>query len=380
MPSVLFVSKPMEPPLHDGSKCLVQGVAANLVGFDPVVMTTARSAPDLHAVLGISGLRTLTAYRQAGSFAPSLFQNVRAFRALAAYRAADVWHFVFAPNRRASRAISALLAIRRVPSVQTIASAPRSFDDVRHLLFGDVVVAQSRWTERCIADACRAEGVTPDVRVVPPPLHRQPSATDGEVDAVLAGLNLPRHGTVFVYPGDLEVGSGAAFFARLVAPLMQRIPDAYFVFACRAKTARAPEVQRRLQATLDPSRVRFAGELPNLAALYRACRAVLFPVDDLWGKVDLPIAVLEAMALGVPVVALGQGPLEDLEGVVKMPSLDVAAWAEATASLTEGTRRESVAASQRQGLERHSPAAVARIYERIYEELHRGVALTRDSP
>ena len=40
MPRVLFVSKPIAPPFHDGTKCLVRDVASELRDFSPVVMTT----------------------------------------------------------------------------------------------------------------------------------------------------------------------------------------------------------------------------------------------------------------------------------------------------------------------------------------------------
>jgi len=93
----------------------------------------------------------------------------------------------------------------------------------------------------------------------------------------------------------------------------------------------------------------------------------------LWGKVDLPIVLLEAMALGVPVVALDQGPLSDLGGVVKVPNLGVQRWLrEVTTLLADGARVGGVVAAQRASLdERHRAQVVARAYEDLYLELAR---------
>ena len=109
----------------------------------------------------------------------------------------------------------------------------------------------------------------------------------------------------------------------------------------------------------------------NILALLAGAAAVVFPVDDLWGKVDLPIVLLEAMALGVPVIVLDRGPLQDLQGVLKVPSLDAASWLTQIASLlADSARCAALVANQRAALaERHAAAVVARAYEDLYLEL-----------
>jgi len=145
------------------------------------------------------------------------------------------------------------------------------------------------------------------------------------------------------------------------------------VFAYRRKTARAAEVAARLAARLPAADTRFWENAPNILALLAGAAAIVFPVDDLWGKVDLPIVLLEAMALGVPVLVLDRGPLQDLGGVIKVRDLDPAKWlGEVQRLLGDPARGAAIASSQRAVLaERHTAAVVARAYEDLYLGLSR---------
>src|SRR6478609_5728292 len=115
MPRVLFVSKPIAPPFHDGTKCLVRDVAAQLRAVTPVVLTTREGLPLLP-----SGVTGRAVYGNGGAFAPALADNARAALALLTGPRDDLWHFVFAPNVRTGQVARALRALRRLPIVQTV--------------------------------------------------------------------------------------------------------------------------------------------------------------------------------------------------------------------------------------------------------------------
>jgi phosphatidylinositol alpha-1,6-mannosyltransferase len=372
---VLFISKPIAPPFQDGTKCLVRDIATRLEQVEPVVLSVP-GAPELAIRSTGAGVprgtvRMVPVYANAGSYAPALAQNLRAAAWVLLRSRADVWHFVFAPNARTSRAGRWLSQRKRRPVVQTIASPPRSFRDAEQLLFGDIVVAQSRWTERQVRAAYDAKGLSPPVlRVIPPPVPE--GLVRSASDAALARerLAIPPGVPLFVYPGDLEVSSGAEVVAQIAERIRERVPDAVVVFAYRRKTAAAGEVAARLDERLQGRPVRFADSLPDVLALLASATAVLFPVDDLWGKVDLPIVLLEAMALEVPVVALDAGPLSELEGARLLSSLDVEAWLDALGKLVADSQvRRGCIEQQRTTLARCSAAAVARAYEQLYLEL-----------
>ncbi len=293
--------------------------------------------------------------------------NARAFAHLARERRAQLWHFVFAPNARSSRAIRALLRWRRVPVVQTIASPPRSFERPEQLLFGDVVVAQSAWTR----DQLLEHGVTCPVELIHPPLAPITRPSAEAIASMRARLQLNAGEPVVVYPGDLEFSRGASRTASLAEALAAHGFDGSVVFACRRKTERAANAEAELVARLDSRRVRFAGELPSLLPLLALADVVVFPVEDLWAKVDIPIAILEAMALGTPVIVASRGPLSDLSAARRLDADDTANWADTVASLSrDRIEATALVAAQKEMLaERFDARHVAAEYERVYTAL-----------
>jgi glycosyltransferase involved in cell wall biosynthesis len=364
MPRVLFVSKPIAPPFHDGTKCLVRDVAAQLRQFSPVVMTTA-------AGLGLlpEGVSGRAVYGASGSFSPALADNARAAFSLLTGPRDDLWHFVFAPNPRTGQVARALRAVRRLPIVQTVASPPRHFEGLSRLLFGDQIVVQSRATERNLQSAAAAEHFAlPPISVIPPPVAELRQPTADEIARERQALGISADEQIILYPGDLEVSSGAEATRALVAPLLARLPQAVVVFAYRNKTPQAGERAASLRARLAGRRVCFTDKVQSMHALLCAASIVIFPVDDLWGKVDQPIVLLESLALGTPCVVLDQGPLRDVVGAVKLPTIDSAAWLDAIAGLLSNQdARSRVAADGRAAVASvYASGVVARAYEAIY--------------
>jgi glycosyltransferase involved in cell wall biosynthesis len=364
MPRVLFVSKPIAPPFHDGTKCLVRDVASELRQFTPVVMTTA-------AGLGLlaPGVTGRAVYGASGKFAPALADNARAAFSLLTGPRDDLWHFVFAPNPRTGQVARGLRAVRRLPIVQTVASPPRHFEGLARLLFGDRIVVQSRATAESLQRAAADERFAlPPIDVIPPPVAALRAPTPEEIAHERRALGLAPQERIILYPGDLEVSSGGEATRDLVEPLLAAQPDAVVVFAYRNKTPRAAERALDLRRQLAGRRVCFTDKVTSMHALLCAASIVIFPVDDLWGKVDQPIVLLEALALGTPCIVLDHGPLRDVVGALKMPSIDSAAWLEAIAGLLSNSelRARVIAEGRAAASAVYASGVVARAYEAIY--------------
>lgn len=358
------MSKPVCPPWHDGSKNLVRDIATHLTRARATVMTVRGGE-----VLGGS-VTSEPVFRAPSRFSPSALGNARVLGRLLAKDPHDAWHFVFAPNAASSNA--AKIAKRfhrgtgfRGPVVQTVASAPKNFADAPGLLFGDVVIALSEWTKAKL----EASGASRPIRVIPPCAAAPAARARDSGERTRARYRLG--GEPFVlYAGDYEVSSGARTFGRAALRLAKTHPEARFVFACRPKTPKAKEARAAIEvelASIAP-KVFHLGEIDDLHALLAEASALAFPVDDLYGKVDFPLVLLEAMALGVPVVAARYGPLAELEGGAELvPPEDDDALAARLGPLLG--RVASSEAGIRMYHARFSPSAVASAHDELYVEL-----------
>jgi len=349
----------------------VRDVASHLERAEPTVLT-------IPAAESIGPRVTMEpVYRHGGRFSPALVSNARVLARLLRGDPLDVWHFVFAPNAASSTAAS--LAIRgqralgwKGKVVQTVASAPRSFDGVGRYIFGDEVVALSEWTRGRLLGA----GVTGhNIRVIPPCARAPLPASEAQKRAVRDEYDLGA-GPVVLYPGDYEVSTGAATVARAVEGIVSAIPDARIVFACREKTPRARPAALALRAELGQLAVhtRHVGEVEDMGALLGTADVVVFPVDDLYGKVDVPLVLLEALALGIPMVLARGGPLESISAArfvdpgdaTALAALVVAILGSGAAAGATDLRRALVDAGKKLYAERFSPAVVARAYDALY--------------
>ncbi|MGC4063473.1 MAG: glycosyltransferase family 4 protein [Polyangiaceae bacterium] len=373
VPTVQFVSKPVDPPINDGTKHIVLTLARQMTRYAPRVMTT-RGVEDVGAGIGVDSI-----YEPASSYAPSLLNNLRAVKHLALNRHARIWNFVFAPNALSSQMGRLLSGVRRVRVVQTIASRPSAFVEPRKLLFGDIVVAQSEDTRRRFESAFDAEKVAkearPRIEVIAPPLGDVRIPDIDATNAIRRELEIGPDVPILLYPGDLEVSQGASRVARAAGRILAQHGTAVVVFAFREKTphatTRATALRQELADIVPLERVRFVRECRDILALVRTSAAVLFPVDELYGKVDLPIVLLEAMALGTPVVVTDEGPLSELDGALRVaPNEDVALANTAILLIDDHGRRARCVEDQYRALrERFSVERVVRAYEGLYDEL-----------
>ena len=367
---VLYVSKPVQPPWHDGSKNLVRDLAEHVPDVVPTVLT-AGDENRLDARV------TCEPVYRTGTFgyAPRVQENARVLARLLRAPREDLWHFVFAPNplsstaaRVAIRAQTMRSRVRRPKVVQTVASTPKEFVRVQKLLFGDVVVAQSQDTHSRLV----RHGVSPEQLVVIPPCARAPIAPTPERTAALRASFPTLRERYVVYPGDLEVSTGARTVLTAASGLVSLGFDV--VFACRAKTKSAHECEDALRADLPPElveHVHFAGTVSDLPALLAGAFAVVFPVDDLYGKVDLPLVLLESLSLGIPLVVARGGPLTEIESALSVRPGEAHALVDEIARLArdESLRADVVQRGRTEYLARFTPEVVGRAYGDVYRKL-----------
>lgn len=356
----MVISKPVRPPWTDSSKNLVRDIVTQSRATDFDLMGDGAFEPEWPSV------NWLPVYGGRGAYAPGLAEKARALTAvLRAPRAVDAFHLFFAPNPVSGAALNPTLALKRRPVVHTICSVPQSFETAARWIRADATVALSNYTANRLTDA----GV-PNVRLISPGIDPD---RFGAADL----SDVPERPTV-LFAGDYEVGGGAGRLIECAPAVLSAVPNARFVFACRPKTGDAAEGERQARrqvadAGLD-SAFEFLGEVSDVAALLRDCTVCTLPIDSTWRKMDIPLVLLEAMALAKPVVVTDRPPLAEIlvgGGGTSVPTNDARALGDALIAILEDDshRRALGNAAAASVRERWNISKLAVRYDELYAEL-----------
>lgn len=155
----------------------------------------------------------------------------------------------------------------------------------------------------------------------------------GRVAAMdLSGFGVPRDAVVIAKIGRFTAQKDHGNFLQAAALLAERQPRAHFLITGDGELAEQIRGQAR-RLGLGPERLTFTGNLRDMPALLAAID--IFMLASKWE--GLPMVLLEAMAMGVPVVSTAVGGVPDLledgrNGLLVPPS-DPAALAAAAERL-----------------------------------------------
>lgn len=167
-------------------------------------------------------------------------------------------------------------------------------------------------------------------------VERYQSAGDG--GALREKLGVPAGAPVIATVGRLEAAKGHRYLLEAAQAVVQAFPEVRFVICGRGRLRASLEEQA--SALGIRSHVIFAGYLDDVGDLLRIATVFAFP--SLWE--GLGIALLEAMAFRLPVVASAAGGIVDVveDGVtgILVPPADAKALADGIAGLLRDEGRQ----------------------------------------
>ena len=360
------MSKPIAPPWSDASKNLVRTHLRHANRFSYSFFGTPASR-----ILERSNVRCRVIQSHTGRFQPTMLDNVRPFLNLLNIDA-NLFSYFFTPNRRTSTALRLLASMKRRPTVHTICSTPKDHGNLRSLLFADRNVAVSDHTARLLHEA-GAKGVRRIYPGIDPPV---PDPL--EVERLRTVLAAPQGRPCIVFSGDYEFSNAHPVILSALPVFFAACPDVLFVFACRPKTEAAAAVERDVRAAVSAtpfaSSIAFLRDVSSFPALLEVATVVIFPVTSLRNKMDIPLTLLEAMALGRPIVVSNLESLRELlpePAGVLVPPGDADALGGAVARiLKDDPERRAMGEAGRHLVRRQfSAGRMTTEYEDLYAEL-----------
>jgi glycosyltransferase involved in cell wall biosynthesis len=271
-------------------------------------------------------------------------------------------HRVEAIIANSSVLVAPVLAGRlaRVPVVVHIQEAPKSNAARRlfrfHGAFADIVVAISPWIAETFSGA-RARVLLNPVGIALPPRSERPVR---RVDALLRVLVV----------GTLDAHKRQDLAIEALATLRDEGVDAVLeLVGSEADPTYAASLRRRCARADVVDRVQFRGLSSDVPGHMRAADVLLLPAGEV-----TPLVLMEAMALGTPVVAARMGSISsvviDGESGLLVPAGDALAMARALRRIaTEPALAARLSRGARTRVETHFDEA--RSHDRLRAELER---------
>jgi glycosyltransferase involved in cell wall biosynthesis len=365
--TVQLISKPIAPPWQDATNVLVRGILLHRNRCRYRFFGTPDSA-ELEGPFVRCDLAS-----RVSRFQPSTGDHVRTL--LGVFRArprVDIYHCLFTPNPRTSLTLKLALKPMRLPIVHTICSSPDDWAATSPLLFADVIVTVSEWARRQLE---RAYGT--NVHHIPPGVST-PVPSERAIEQLRQEHQLTEDRPYLVFSGDYEYSAAHPVLVAALPEIVRSHPDVVVIFACRTKTPQALDIEAGLKQQVAAiglgAHVRFLRHVAHFPSLLSLATLVLFPVESLHKKMDIPLTLLEALALGKPIVSTTFGPLEELMQApvgLGIPRRNPEALASAVSRLLANPAEAAAMGAAGQVLvrERYAADRMAHAYEDLYLSL-----------
>ncbi len=184
-----------------------------------------------------------------------------------------------------------------------------------------------------------------------------------------------------LYPAHYGPQSGISEIIRAFAQLPATLDDATLVLACRPRSGQNPAREAQNAMALAAAagiahRVRVIGNVSDMPALILACAVTALLPGKLASKMDLPLVVLETLALERPVIISNKPPMSEalFGGGFAVRHGDVPALAAALGQLLSDSnlRRKLAAEGCAAVLQQCHPARVVDRYQEVYQSAFEG--------
>lgn len=297
--SILLATRPLVPPWDEASKNFAYFLGKEIRGNELTLLTTKESLTGLPASVRQEPIFSSGHFSLKAKY--ELFRYLRKARNLF-----DITHYLFTPTKQNTGLIRWFAKPVRGKTVQTVATLRDDLyspDELRKILFADRLVTYTDLAKQKLERL----GFTDVTRIYPGiDLERyRPQPTSQEM---LSQLGFTEEHFIVVYPGEYVRLGATDMLADAFIDFFGKHPDTdiRFVFACRVKNEadakKKEEVRKRFADAAVLRYVAFSDTISDMPTLYNSSDLVIFPVENLRGKFDVPLIIIEAYACGKPVI------------------------------------------------------------------------------
>lgn len=296
MKKILLVTRPIAPPWDEASKNFAFYLAKTLSTFNFFLLTNG-FLPNLPGHIHQKPIYT--------SNALGYFQKIRLLKLVRMKNDFDIIHFMLTPNKLNAFSFKTFLQSKRAKTIQTIATLREdlfSDEDFKNILFTDLIITYSDYAKNKLT----ALGFKNVTRIYPG-IDLEHYKKQEKKKEYLQKYGFSDSDFIINFTGEYTRLGAMDDVVVSFIEISKAIPNAKLSLALRIKNekdaAKKKEVMEIFQKNNLLERVAFHDdgkyEMPDI---YNLSDISIFPVRDMIGKFDVPLAVIEAMACEKPVI------------------------------------------------------------------------------
>lgn len=366
---ILLVTRPIAPPWDEASKNFSFYLAKTLDSHDFYLLTNGY-LPDLPPHIHQKAIYT--------SNKLTYMQRVRLLKLRHILRENfDVIHYMLTPSKLNSFGFKTFIRPGKARTIQTIATLREDLlkdEDYKNILFADLIITYSDYAKNKL----NTLGFN-NVKRVYPGIDIEEYRLAPKDKNLMMQKDISEKDFVINFTGEYTRMGGTDLIIESFMKVAKKIPEVKLALAVRIKNdkdaEKKKEVVKKLKENNLLDKVSFFDDGSyKMAPVYNLCDISLFPVSDMKGKFDVPLAVIEAMACEKPVIISDLPILKEFatnNNSVIIPKRNKDALVQAILDLYNNpAKREEIGKNARKyALENFDIKNIAEIYNKIYEKL-----------
>ena len=369
---ILLITRPICPPWDEGSKNFAYYLAKNIKNLEIHLMTKGELSDLSPNVIQHPIYKTSTV--SSFDFREKMRSLFFQFKTKGDF---DVNHYFFTPTKLNSFLIKNFLKSPKTKTIQTIAALREdlwSNEDIKKMLFGDLIITYSDYSQNKLNQL----GFK-NVKRVYPGIELEDFEKKEKNSEIMEKYGLSSSDFVINFTGEYVRLGAIDLVIDSFAETSKTIPQAKLQLSVRVKNKRDAEKRKEIVEKIKKlgifDKVSFHEDHTcKMSAIYNLCDISLFPVNNMHGKFDIPLAVIEAMACEKPVILSNLDILKEIgnnDNSVIIEKDNQKQLVEAILDLYKNSeKREQLGKNARKFCqENFDIKKVAEVYEKIYEIL-----------
>ena len=296
---ILFVTRPLSPPWDEASKNFAYDLAKNVTEHDITILVDKEiiDAPE-HITQEKIYTKNHFSLTQKIHLINYLRKNCEKF---------DIVHLLFTPTKINSFFMKKLLVKKNVKIVQTIATVRDdlySTKDLKKMFFGDTLILYSEWAQKKLQNLEFS-----NVHQIYPGIDLTKYTPDKKNLEIMKQWHISPEKKIVTYPGEFVRLGATDMIVDTFLKLWKdkKNHDILYLCNCRVKNdldkVKKKEIEKRFTQAGHRDKVVFTDTVHDMNAIYNLSDIIIFPVENMRGKFDVPLAMIEPYACKKPVIA-----------------------------------------------------------------------------